>query len=78
MIILNLFFKLDKDCEEVFGKFTVRTLSETSSQDYTLREFSVKKEGSHEERNIFHFQFLVMKFTLRYKTGSTLKYYFLL
>lgn len=47
----------DKNGSETFGKFTVRTLNETSSQDYTLREFTVSKEGQSEERKIYHFHF---------------------
>jgi hypothetical protein len=35
-------------------------LNETSSQDYTLREFVVAKEGHAEERKIYHFHFQVI------------------
>ncbi len=52
-----------KAAPEAFGKFQLRTLSETSNQDYTLREFSVRKalEGGEDrwtpERRVFHYHF---------------------
>lgn len=53
----------DLDKSESFGKFHLRNVSETSNQDYTLREFMVSKEapggGKSEERKIFHFHFQV-------------------
>ncbi len=52
-------FLSDKNLTETYGKFTVRTLNETSSQDYTLREFVVAKEGNPEDRKIYHFHFQV-------------------
>ena len=58
--IKMVFFCLpDKNLTETFGKFSVRTLNETSSQDYTLREFVVAKEGNPEDRKIYHFHFQV-------------------
>lgn len=53
---------LDNNVTETIGKFVVRTINETSSQDYTLREFVVTKEtkeGHTEERKIYHFHFQV-------------------
>ena len=55
---LNALFS-DKSLSESYGKFTVKTLNETSSQDYTLREFVVAKEGHPEDRKIYHFHFQV-------------------
>jgi hypothetical protein len=60
-------FFLDKTASEVFGKFTIEKLTEKSSQDYTLREFLVTKEGCSEERKIYHFHFQV-----RHKAKSLL------
>ncbi|TRY80125.1 hypothetical protein TCAL_09892 [Tigriopus californicus] len=47
----------DLDQTESYGKFTVQNVSENASQDYTLREFLVRKEGCLDERTIFHFHF---------------------
>jgi len=42
------------------GSYRVKTTSERTSPDYTLREFFVTKEGEKEEgRKIFHFHFQV-------------------
>ena len=49
----------DLDKSETFGKFTIMTTMETTLKDYTLREFSVSKEGVNEERKIIHFHFQV-------------------
>ena len=51
----------DLDKVESFGKFTVKNVSEKSSQDYTLREFLVSKEGEKDERKIYHFHFQVRR-----------------
>merc|ERR1711902_344652 len=41
---------------EEYGGYTVTNLSEETSKDYTLREFSVSK--GDETRRIFHYHFL--------------------
>nr|CAD7591053.1 unnamed protein product [Timema genevievae] len=38
-------------------KMKVRNLSESSTADYTLREFVVMKEGFDEERKVYHYHF---------------------
>eukprot|EP00090_Calanus_glacialis_P004779 TRINITY_DN13583_c0_g1_i1.p1 TRINITY_DN13583_c0_g1~~TRINITY_DN13583_c0_g1_i1.p1 ORF type:complete len:630 (+),score=190.51 TRINITY_DN13583_c0_g1_i1:132-2021(+) len=44
---------------EEYGNYTVVSVSEESSKDYTLREFLVSKKDCDEEaRKIFHFHFL--------------------
>lgn len=41
-----------------YGKIKVRNLSESSTADYTLREFLVSREGSgEEERKVYHYHF---------------------
>ncbi len=45
------------DKTETFGKISIQTTSETSNQDYTLREFLVRKEGDRDERRVLHFHF---------------------
>jgi hypothetical protein len=49
----------DVDKSEAYGKFRVHSCTEKSSQDYTLREFTLKKEGNpdKDERRIFHYHF---------------------
>lgn len=48
----------DLNMTETFGSFVVRTVVERSNKDYTLREFTVNKEGGgKEERKIYHFHF---------------------
>ncbi|GAB6023095.1 protein tyrosine phosphatase, non-receptor type 11 [Chamberlinius hualienensis] len=44
-----------KEC----GKVTVKNITESSSADYTLREFAVTKEGEKDERKVYHFHFQV-------------------
>jgi tyrosine-protein phosphatase non-receptor type 11 len=43
-----------------YGPVKVKSLSESSNTDYTLREFVVSKEGSTDERKVFHFHFQVI------------------
>ncbi|XP_067006544.2 tyrosine-protein phosphatase non-receptor type 11 isoform X2 [Anabrus simplex] len=40
-----------------YGKIKVRNLVESSTADYTLREFLVMKEGFEEERKVYHYHF---------------------
>lgn len=47
----------DLDKTETFGKFTVKTVAETTLKDYTLREFLVTKEGEKDQRKMVHFHF---------------------
>jgi tyrosine-protein phosphatase non-receptor type 11 len=45
-----------------YGKIKVRNLSESSTADYTLREFLVSREGSgEEERKVYHYHFQVLE-----------------
>ncbi|GBM95823.1 Tyrosine-protein phosphatase non-receptor type 11 [Araneus ventricosus] len=39
------------------GKFVLKNLSESSTTDYILREFSLTKEGCTETRTIYHYHF---------------------
>ena len=44
---------------EEYGVFRVLCTSQQSSKDYTLREFSVSREGEqNQDRTVFHFHFL--------------------
>jgi protein tyrosine phosphatase len=55
----------DLDGTESFGAFVIKTLSEKASHDYTLREFSVRKNGTSNdagERKIYHYHFQVRIF----------------
>ena len=45
--------------EKTYGCITVSNLSESTTVDYTLRAFNVKKKGATEERKIYHFHFRV-------------------
>ena len=47
------------DEEKTYGCITVSNLSESTTVDYTLRAFSVKKKGATEERKIYHYHFRV-------------------
>ncbi|PNF27585.1 Tyrosine-protein phosphatase non-receptor type 11 [Cryptotermes secundus] len=48
-----------EECQgKEYGKTKVRNLSESSTADYTLREFLVSREGSsEEERKVYHYHF---------------------
>jgi hypothetical protein len=50
-----------EECQgKEYGKTKVRNLSESSTADYTLREFLVSREGSsEEERKVYHYHFQV-------------------
>jgi tyrosine-protein phosphatase non-receptor type 11 len=52
-----------EECQgKEYGKTKVRNLSESSTADYTLREFLVSREGSaEEERKVYHYHFQVTK-----------------
>ena len=45
--------------EATYGSITVTNLSESTTVDYTLRAFNVKKKGCSEERKIYHYHFRV-------------------
>lgn len=47
----------DKGQSKDMGKITVKTVSEKPTIDYTLREFSVSKEGAGKSRTIYHYHF---------------------
>jgi hypothetical protein len=48
-----------------YGKTKVHNLSESSTADYTLREFLVSREGSSEgERKVYHYHFQVTEHTM--------------
>ncbi|XP_065348923.1 tyrosine-protein phosphatase non-receptor type 11-like isoform X1 [Cloeon dipterum] len=40
-----------------YGAVKVKNICESSNADYTLREFLVGREGTQEERKVFHFHF---------------------
>lgn len=42
-----------------YGKSSVKYLVETSTADYTLREFLLSMEGSPSERKVYHYHFQV-------------------
>lgn len=42
-----------KEC----GKITLKNVAESATVDYTLREFTVTKEGESDERKVFHYHF---------------------
>ncbi|XP_069692133.1 tyrosine-protein phosphatase non-receptor type 11 isoform X3 [Periplaneta americana] len=48
-----------EECQaKEYGKTKVRNLSESSTADYTLREFLVSREGAgEEERKVYHYHF---------------------
>ncbi|KDR10028.1 hypothetical protein L798_15690, partial [Zootermopsis nevadensis] len=48
-----------EECQgKEYGKIKVRNLSESSTADYTLREFLVSREGAgEEERKVYHYHF---------------------
>lgn len=52
-----------EECQgKEYGKIKVRNLSESSTADYTLREFLVSREGSdEEERKVYHYHFQVIE-----------------
>ena len=45
------------DNEATYGSVTVSNISESTTVDYTLRAFNVKKKGCSEERKIYHYHF---------------------
>lgn len=42
-----------------YGKIVVKSISESSTADYTLREFSVGEDGGNDDRRIYHYHFQV-------------------
>ena len=64
---------------EEYGSYTVVSISEESSKDYTLREFLVSKKDCDEEpRKIFHFHFLgwpgIFSYSFTFYYHTTLHY----
>lgn len=47
----------DEGQTKEYGKYKLQHISESSNADYTLREFSVTKEGEAEPRSVFHYHF---------------------
>ncbi|XP_050303193.1 tyrosine-protein phosphatase corkscrew isoform X2 [Anthonomus grandis grandis] len=47
----------EEHCTKEYGKITVKNLMESSTQHYTLREFSVTQEGCSDERKVYHYHF---------------------
>ncbi|XP_064459255.1 tyrosine-protein phosphatase non-receptor type 11-like isoform X3 [Ornithodoros turicata] len=40
-----------------YGKFKLQHVTESSTADYTLREFNLSKEGESDPRSVFHYHF---------------------
>jgi tyrosine-protein phosphatase non-receptor type 11 len=47
----------DRGQTKEVGKIVVKTISEKPTIDYTLREFTVTKEGHAKSRTIYHYHF---------------------
>lgn len=47
----------EEDQTKDYGQIRVRSVSETSNNDYTLRQFLVSSEENNEERTIYHYHF---------------------
>lgn len=47
----------DEGQTKEYGRYKLQHISESSNADYTLREFSVTKEGESEARSVFHYHF---------------------
>ncbi|XP_054719961.1 tyrosine-protein phosphatase non-receptor type 11-like [Uloborus diversus] len=47
----------DEDQAKEVGKFVLKNISESSTTDYILREFSLTKEENTEQRTIYHYHF---------------------
>lgn len=47
----------DENQTKDYGQIRVRSVSEVSNNDYTLRQFLVSSEENNEERTIYHYHF---------------------
>lgn len=47
----------DEGQTKEYGKYRLQHVSESSNADYTLREFSMSKDGQGETRSVYHYHF---------------------